>query len=178
MNFTENEVVLVDEKDRALATMDKLEAHELGLLHRAFSVFIFNNEGKMLIHKRALTKYHSGGLWTNACCSHPYPGEGALTAGKRRLHEELGFTCDLYKAFDFIYRAEVDNSLTEHEFDHVFVGNYSGMIKADPEEVAETKYVELDWLVKEIEINPNNFTTWFKIALPRLLRYMESEKAA
>lgn len=178
MKFPTTEVVLVDERDRALATMDKMEAHELGLLHRAFSVFIFDQNGRMLIHKRAEHKYHCGGLWTNACCSHPYPGEGALTAGQRRLQEELGFSTSLYKAFDFVYRASLENGLIEHEFDHVFVGHYSGPIKHNEDEVAEWKYVDMDDLLLELEEHPERFTPWFQIAVPKLLQHLESVKAA
>ena len=111
--------------------MEKMEAHKKGLLHRAFSVFIFNGKGEMLLQQRALNKYHSGGLWTNACCSHPMPGEKTEDAADRRLKEELGFETPLEKIFDFVYKAEFDNGLTEYEFDHVFAGEYEGEIKCE-----------------------------------------------
>ena len=122
------EVVLVNEKDEAIGTMEKMAAHEKALLHRAFSVFVFNKNGDLLMQQRAHSKYHSGGLWTNTCCSHPRPGEHVADAANRRLQEEMGFTTSLNKAFDFTYKAAFDNGLTEHEFDHVFIGIYEGPI--------------------------------------------------
>lgn len=121
------DVILVDEQDRPTGRMEKIEAHRKALLHRAFSIFIFNEKGQMLLHKRAAGKYHSGGLWTNACCSHPQPGEETLAAAENRLVEEMGIRVPLTKAFDFSYRAEFDNGLTEYEFDHVFTGTYDGI---------------------------------------------------
>ena len=132
-----DQLILVDEQDNPIGTCEKMEAHRKGLLHRAFSVFIFDAQGRMLLQQRALSKYHSGGLWTNACCSHPFPGEDNLTAATRRLQEELGFTTSLRKAFDFYYRAAFDNGLTEHEFDHVFVGQYEGTLEVNPQEVMD-----------------------------------------
>lgn len=161
-------VILVNEKDEAIGTMEKMEAHRKGLLHRAFSVFIFNEEGEMLIHQRAFDKYHSGGLWTNACCSHPRENEDTMNAAHRRLVEEMGFDCDLHEAFSFIYRAELDNELTEHEFDHVFIGTYNQTIEPNAEEVADYKYVNVNILKKMIKINPDQFTEWFKIAFKQL----------
>src|SRR5215470_11031187 len=125
------EIILVDEKDRSIGVMEKLEAHRKGLLHRAFSVFIFNSKGEMLLQQRSDEKYHSGGLWTNACCSHPAPGEDINTAAIRRLNEELGFTTSLTKIFDFIYQSSFENGLTEHEFDHVFIGLHDEPIHPD-----------------------------------------------
>src|SRR5215468_430433 len=114
------QVILVNELDEEIGTMEKLSAHEQGVLHRAISVFIFNEKGEMLLQQRASRKYHSGGLWTNACCSHPHPGEATHAAALRRLKEEMGFETSLKKAFDFVYKTSFDNGLTEHEFDHVF----------------------------------------------------------
>jgi isopentenyl-diphosphate delta-isomerase len=129
------EVILVNESDEAIGAMEKMEAHRLGVLHRAFSVFIFNSNGHMLLQQRADTKYHSAGLWTNACCSHPAPGEEVKSAAERRLQEELGFKADIKRAFDFVYKASFNNGLTEHEYDHVFVGYYDGEIRPDQDEV-------------------------------------------
>ncbi len=162
------EVVLVDEMDRELGTMEKLEAHERGVLHRAFSVFIFNSSGQMLLQQRALNKYHSGGLWTNACCSHPFPGEKVEEAAQRRLQEEMGFTTPLQKAFDFIYRAGFNNGLTEHEFDHVFVGEFSGLVNPDPDEVNEYCYVSIEEIESSLQNHPTRYTAWFHLAFPRV----------
>ena len=131
------QIILVDEQDNALGACEKLEAHRKGLLHRAFSVFIFNRKGEMLLQQRAMNKYHSGGLWTNACCSHPAFGEAISDAVQRRLQEELGFATHAEKLFDFVYRAEFDNGLIEHEFDHVFSGEYEGVIRCNPDEVMD-----------------------------------------
>jgi isopentenyl-diphosphate delta-isomerase len=156
-------VILVDEKDNKIGLMEKMEAHEKGLLHRAFSVFVFNSKGDFLLQRRAISKYHSGGLWTNSCCSHPRDGETFLEAGKRRLQEEMGFVCELEKQFDFIYKSKLDNELTEHELDHVMFGTYEGEIVLNKDEVMDYKYVDLDTLVKDMSDNPGNYTEWFKI---------------
>ena len=134
------EVILVDENDVQTGTMEKMEAHRQGLLHRAFSIFIFNSNGEFLLQQRAPGKYHNGNLWTNTCCSHPLPGENILEAANRRLSEEMGFTTKLSPAFTFIYNAKFDNGLTEHEFDHVFTGIYDGEIKIDAAEVNDYCY--------------------------------------
>ncbi|HSB93188.1 MAG TPA: isopentenyl-diphosphate Delta-isomerase [Flavitalea sp.] len=157
-------VVLVDELDNEVGIMEKMEAHEKAVLHRAFSVFLFNKKGEMLLQRRAFTKYHSGGLWTNACCSHPRPGESNLDAARRRTFEELGFHPELRDAFSFTYRAEFDNGLTEHEFDHVFVGNYEGPIVPDPSEVSEVCYKSMEQIRSELREQPHLYTEWFKIA--------------
>lgn len=172
------QVILVNEQDQQLGSMEKMEAHRLGLLHRAFSVFIFNSQGDMLLQKRAPVKYHSPDLWTNACCSHPNPGEDVSVAARRRLIEEMGFVTDLAKVFHFTYRAEFDNGLTEHEFDHVYVGVYDGEVKPDPEEVGAYKYVSTDLLREHIRNHPGEYTEWFKIAYPRLEEYIASRKTA
>lgn len=173
----EQEVILVNERDEQTGTMEKMEAHRKANLHRAFSVFIFNAKGEMLIQQRALAKYHSGGLWTNACCSHPRPGEAVEAAAVRRLREELGFETPLTKAFSFIYQAEFDNGLTEYEFDHVFIGHYEGAIQADPDEVADYTYMRMEEILDTMNTHPHKYTAWFKIALPRLGEYMASRTA-
>lgn len=169
------EVVLVNEADEQLGLMEKMEAHEKGLLHRAFSVFIFNSRGKMLLQQRALSKYHSGGLWTNACCSHPFPGENTQVAAMRRLKEELGFTSALHKIFDFTYRSEFANGLIEHEFDHVFLGYYDGPVSPNPDEVEDYAFKDMEWIKQELHRNPAHFTSWFKLAMPRLEAWIEKE---
>jgi len=160
------EVILVDEVDTPLGAMEKIEAHRKALLHRAFSVFIFDREGRMLLQRRADGKYHSPGLWTNACCSHPRPGEDTEAAAIRRLGEELGFTTPLARLFSFTYRSEYDNGLTEFEFDHVFVGHYDGVIRPDPAEVGEHCYRSMDEIRAELQRDPGRFTTWFHLAFP------------
>lgn len=166
-------VILVDEQDQQIGLMEKMEAHKKGLLHRAFSVFIFDDEGRMLIHQRADIKYHSGGLWTNACCSHPRDGETVLHAAQRRIDEELGIACDLEARFHFIYRAELDQGLTEHELDHVLIGVHNGPLSPDPEEVKDTRYLSFSELEEEMAAHPERFTEWFKIALPHVLTSLE-----
>ncbi len=167
----EKEVILVNEKDESLGTMKKMEAHRKGVLHRAFSVFIFNNKGEMLLQQRAHGKYHSGGLWTNACCSHPLPGEPVAQAAGRRLQEEMGFNAPLKKVFDFIYRSEMDNGLTEHEFDHVFAGVHEGTIVPDKNEVADFCYKSMDDIQQSLESHPARYTAWFRIAFPRIEKW-------
>ena len=163
---------MVDEYDVPIGTMEKIEAHQKALLHRAFSIFIFNTKGEMLLHKRADKKYHSAGLWSNACCSHPQPGENDLTTAQRRLNEEMGFSTKLKKAFDFIYRAPFDNGLTEHEFDHVYLGVYEGAIVLDENEVSEYHYAAPEKIAKDIERNPEKYTVWFTIAFPKVMEYL------
>jgi isopentenyl-diphosphate Delta-isomerase len=165
----ETEVILVNEEDQPVGTMEKMMVHHQGLLHRAFSVFIFDRQGNMLLQKRAAGKYHGAGLWTNACCSHPYPGESTEAAAERRLYEELGFNSPLKKAFEFVYKANVENDLIEHEYDHVYIGTYEGEINPDEAEVSEYRFVDLLQIERELEEQPANFTTWFKIAFPRVV---------
>jgi len=166
------EVILVNEQDEPVGVMEKMAAHEQALLHRAFSVFIFNKKGELLLQQRALQKYHSPGLWTNACCSHPYPGETTEDAATRRLTEELGFTIPLKKAFHFTYKAPFDNGLTEYEFDHVYVGQYEGQFMPNPEEVAACRFVDLPSLETEMKNNPSSYTAWFLLAYPLLKEWM------
>jgi len=166
------EVVLVNEKDEAVGTMEKMAAHEQAILHRAFSVFVFNKAGDVLMHQRAQGKYHSGGLWTNTCCSHPRPGEEVVAAATRRLQEEMGFTTNLTKAFDFTYKAAFENGLTEHEFDHVIIGQYDGVVNYNPNEVAAYAFMPVHELEHQIQETPERFTAWFHIAYPKLKAWM------
>lgn len=161
--MAEEKVILVNEKDEQIGLMEKMEAHEKALLHRAFSVFVFNDKGELMIQQRAHSKYHSPGLWTNTCCSHQREGETNVEAGKRRLQEEMGFSTDLKETISFIYRAPFDNGLTEHEYDYILVGNYEGEPDLNPDEVADWKWVSLDWIQKDMKDHPEIYTEWFKI---------------
>ncbi len=167
-----SQVILVNHQDEAIGVMDKLEAHQKGLLHRAFSIFIFNTKGEMLLQQRAFDKYHSGGLWTNACCSHPLPGEDTVASAKRRLMEEMGFTTSLQPAFSFIYKTNFQNGLTEHEVDHVFTGSYDGTIMPDPLEVNNYNFQSMEGIRLSIKTAPHLYTSWFKIAFPKLETYL------
>lgn len=166
------QVILVNERDEPIGSMDKIEVHRKALLHRAFSIFIFNKKGEMLLQQRSSGKYHSGGLWTNACCSHPYPGEDNLMAASRRLREEMGFTTSLNKIFDFTYKSEFDNGLTEFEFDHVFIGEYEGIIKPDMNEVKDHCFKKMDDIRESLESHPLKYTAWFHIAFPMLEKWL------
>ena len=156
-------VILVDNNDNEVGTMEKQEAHVKGLLHRAFSVFIFNDKNELLLQRRAVNKYHSGGLWTNTCCSHPRQNEKTKDAAKRRLNEEMGMRSTLIKQFDFIYKAKLDNNLYEHEFDHVFFGFTNDLPIINPEEVEEYTYKTLEDIGNEMKTTPDKYTEWFKI---------------
>lgn len=164
--------MLVDEDDREIGKMEKLEVHEKGLLHRAFSVFIFNAKGEMLLQQRADSKYHSSGLWTNACCSHPGSGENIVQSAIKRLQEEMGFTTSLNEAFSFVYRTEFDNGLTEHEFDHVLIGYYHSTIVPDDREVKDYCYMTIEAIEAALTSHPQKYTSWFKIAFPRMQEYL------
>jgi len=172
------DIILVDEQDNEIGVGEKMPVHREGKLHRAISVFVFDSEAKMLIQKRASNKYHCPGLWTNTCCSHPMPGETAEQAAHRRLKQEMGFDCELKEKFCFIYKKEFENGLTENEFDHVFVGEInqeklgedgdnSEIIKPDPAEVEEWKWISVEELKKDIMENPEKYTCWFKICIGR-----------
>lgn len=163
------QVILVNENDEPLGLMEKLEAHQQGILHRAFSVFLFNSKNEMLLQQRAASKYHCPLLWTNTCCSHPRENESNLAAAERRLNEEMGLKTDLSHAFHFIYKAEFSNGLIEHELDHVFVGISDTPPIINPEEVNDFKYVSCEWITQDIDANPSMYTPWFKIALPRVM---------
>ncbi|MCX6819437.1 MAG: isopentenyl-diphosphate Delta-isomerase [Candidatus Aenigmarchaeota archaeon] len=164
-------LILVDKKDKKIGSAEKMEVHTKGALHRAFSIIIFNSKGQMLIHKRAKTKYHCGGLLTNACCSHPLVGESTEKAAHRRLTEEMGFDCKLKEVTSFIYKAEFDNGLTENEFDHVFVGFYDGKIKPDKKEVDEFKFIDSNELKKDIKMHPEKYTPWFRIIMEKNIAF-------
>ena len=166
-------VILVNEKDEQIGTMEKIEAHEKALLHRAFSVFVFNENNELLLQQRALEKYHSPGLWTNTCCSHQRVGETNIEAGMRRLEEELGFTTNLKDSISFIYKAPFDNGLTEHEFDHILIGNYNEDPKPNSEEVAEFKWMKLEDVQKDMAKNPEIYTEWFKIIFDKYYSHIQ-----
>lgn len=162
-------LILVDEKDVQTGTCEKMEVHRKGLLHRAFSIFVFNSKDELMLQRRAKTKYHTPGLWTNTCCSHPRDGEKLEEAVHRRLKEEMGFDCDLKEEFSFIYRAQFDNDLVEHEFDHVFIGKYDNEPNPNPGEADNWKWINIEELKKDIKENPDNYTPWFKIAVEELI---------
>jgi len=162
--MVEEKVVLVDKSGNQIGLMPKLEAHQKGILHRAFSIFLFNSENQILLQKRSLIKYHSAGLWTNTCCSHPRDGEDIIDAGKRRLYEEMGIKTELKKEFEFTYNAVLENGLTEHEFDHVLIGNFNGTPILNKDEVEDWKWMSLEEIEKDINENKEDYTVWFVIA--------------
>ena len=165
------QVILVDEQDQPIGLMEKQAAHIGPHLHRAFSVFIFNSKGELLMQQRALSKYHSPGLWTNTCCSHPRSGETLEEATSRRLMEEMGMTCPMHEVYTFIYKAPVGQGLTEHEFDHVFIGQSDDIPNINTDEVASWKYMRLDDLKKDLELYPELYTEWFKITFEEMTRH-------
>lgn len=164
----EKKVILVNENDMVMGSAEKMEAHEKGLLHRAFSIFVFNSRGEMLMQQRAIDKYHSGGLWTNACCSHPEPGEETAKAARKRLGEEMGFDIPVVQIFDFVYKATFDNGLTEYEFDHVFVGEYEGTVPYDKKEVMDVCFKSMREISHSLKTHPEKYTAWFHLAFPKL----------
>lgn len=164
-------VVLVDKHDNQVGQMEKMEAHVKGVLHRAFSVFIFNSKDELMLQQRALSKYHSPGLWTNTCCSHPRHGETANSAAHRRMTEEMGFDCEFEEAFTFLYKADVGGGLIEHEFDHVFIGQSDIKPVINPEEVNDWKYIKMDDIRADMNINPDKYTVWFKIAFDEVEKH-------
>ena len=166
---TNDYVILVDEQDNEIGVMEKLRAHELGKLHRAFSVFIFNDKKELLLQQRAINKYHSGGLWTNTCCSHPSPNETIKDAAIRRLYEEMGMTCDLKIINNFIYKTEFENGLIEHEFDYILTGISNSTPQINKTEVESYKWQQISEIQNDINLNPNQFTTWFKIAIHKAI---------
>ena len=165
------QVILVDEQDNPIGLMEKQAAHVTPHLHRAFSVFVFNSKGELLLQQRALSKYHSPGLWTNTCCSHPRAGETLEGATSRRLMEEMGITCALHEVYSFIYKAPVGEGLTEHEFDHVFIGQSDDFPEINRDEVEAWKYMSLDDLKAYIEHHPEHYTEWFKITFEEMTRH-------
>lgn len=168
--MSEDLVILVDRRDREIGVEEKLKAHQEGKLHRAFSVFLFNARNELLLQQRAADKYHSAGLWSNTCCSHPRPGESTIAAAQRRLHEEMGITCAVEKAFDFIYRVSFANGLIEHELDHVFIGRYDGAVRPAPEEAMAYRWAPIDAVKKELRDAAETYTVWFRLALERAVR--------
>lgn len=166
-------MILVDREDNELGLMPKMEAHQKGVLHRAFSVFVLNGRKELMLQRRAADKYHSPLLWTNTCCSHQRPGESNVEAGKRRLMEEMGFTVDLRDLFSFIYKAPFDNGLTEHELDHVLLGEYEGEPDINPAEVGDWKWMGLMEIREDMEINPNHYTAWFRIIFDKFYHYFD-----
>ena len=169
----EENVILVNEQDEAIGLMPKMEAHEKAVLHRAFSVFVFNAKGELMLQQRALHKYHSPGLWTNTCCSHQREGETNLAAGARRLQEEMGFVVPLEELFSFIYKAPFDNGLTEHELDHVMVGYSEVSPIINEDEVAAWKWMAMDDIATEMKVLPEQYTEWFKIIFDRVYTYLK-----
>ncbi|MFT5215463.1 MAG: isopentenyl-diphosphate delta-isomerase [Glaciecola sp.] len=170
--MNEEKVILVNEKDEQIGLMPKMEAHEKAILHRAFSVFIFNDKNELMLQQRALCKYHSPGLWTNTCCSHQRDGESNIEAGKRRLQEEMGFVADLKETTSFIYKAPFDNGLTEHEFDHILVGYYNEEPYMNSEEVASWKWKNLEDVKVDISLHPEVYTAWFKIIFEKFYKHI------
>lgn len=165
-------VVLVNVNDKPIGTLEKMEAHVKGVLHSAFSVFIFNEKGELMLQQRALGKYHSPGLWTNTCCSHPREGEKPIDAAHRRMVEEMGFDCEFREAFTFTYKADVGQGLTEHEFDHVFIGRTDKTPNINPEEVNDWKFMKLEDIKSDMKINPSSYTVWFKIAFDEVMEHI------
>lgn len=174
--MAEENVILVNEQDEQIGLMPKMEAHEKAILHRAFSVFVFNDNNELLLQQRAKGKYHSPGLWTNTCCSHQREGETNIEAGKRRLMEEMGFVTELTETISFIYKAPFDNGLTEHEFDHIMIGHYSGEPKINTEEVENWKWMTLEAVKADMALNPDTYTAWFKIIFEKFYDHINVTK--
>lgn len=171
----EEEVILVDSIDHPIGTMGKMEAHIKGVLHRAFSVFIFNSQGELLLQQRAASKYHSGGLWTNTCCSHQRQGESTIEAATRRLNEEMGMQCEMKVMFNFMYHAHLDRGLIEHEFDHVLFGTTNDIPSPDPNEVQNWKYITMEALANDIRTSPENYTIWLKDCFNKVYQHYENQ---
>jgi isopentenyl-diphosphate delta-isomerase len=168
----EEKIILVDKNDEEIGTEEKLKAHIAGKLHRAFSIFVFNSKDELLLQQRAIKKYHSGGLWSNTCCSHPRPGEQLEKAVHRRLKEEMGFDCELKEIFSFTYEAKLDKGLRENEYDHVFVGKFDGEPEINPEEVDDWKWMGLQELKNDMQKNPAIYTYWFRFSFDKIFSYM------
>lgn len=169
-----DKVILVDENDKEVGIGEKLKTHQEGNLHRAFSIFIFDSKGALLLQKRTKTKHHSGGLWANTCCSHPRPGETTRKAAHRRLNEEMGFDCDLKEIFSFTYQVKFENNLFEHEYDHVFIGKYNGEPIPNPEEVCDWKWIEVEELRRNIQENPDAYAYWLRISIDRVISHLNN----
>jgi isopentenyl-diphosphate delta-isomerase len=171
--MVEEQVILVDTNDNQIGLMPKMEAHKKAVLHRAFSVFIFNDNDELMLQQRASEKYHSPLEWTNTCCSHQRDGETSLEAGKRRLQEEMGFECELEEVFTFIYKAPFENGLTEHELDHVMIGKYNGSPTINKEEVEAYKWMALEEVKVELELQPEIYTVWFRIIFDKYYNFIK-----
>lgn len=168
MSGSREQVILVDAQDNPVGVMEKLAAHREGALHRAFCIFVFDRAGRLLLQRRAPGKYHSGGLWTNTCCSHPRPGETVAAAARRRLKEEMGIDCRLDRRFSFHYRADLPNGLVEHELAHVLFGRFDGAPRLNPDEADDWRFSSLASIKRQVAARPEDFTAWFKIVLPRV----------
>jgi len=164
-DLEDKKIILVDENDKQIGVEGKMKIHKDGLLHRCFSIMVFNDKGEFLLQKRAVHKYHSAGLWANACCGHPAPGEDIESAAHKRLKQEMGFDCELKESFVFHYRTEFDNGLIENEIDHVFLGKYNGEIRQNPKEVADFKWMKIKDIKEDIQKNPEAYASWFKIII-------------
>lgn len=167
------QVILVDKNDQKIGIGEKIKTHREGKLHRSFSTFVFNSKGKLLLQKRAKTKYHSGGLWSNTCCSHPRHRESVEEAAHRKLKQEMGFDCELKKVSSFIYKVRFDNGLSEHEYDHIFMGKFDGNALPNPEEVEDWKWVKINELKKDIEKNPDIYTYWLRVSIDKMISYLK-----
>lgn len=173
MAFDKNSVIVVNERDEWLGVMEKLAAHKEGVLHRAFSVFVLNDKDELLLQRRAIDKYHSGGLWTNTCCSHPMPAESTLSAAHRRLAEEMGFDTELEPVFTLRYKADVGNGLTENEYDHIFFGRSSSEPLLNPDEAMDYRYASLEEIATWLQQKPGDFTAWFHLAFPMFVHHLQ-----
>ena len=173
----EDQVILVDRDDREIGVDGKLAAHQSGKLHRAFSIFLFDAQGRVLLQRRAFEKYHSGGLWSNTCCSHPRPGEDANVAARRRLIEEMGIDCDVEHKFDYFYRCEFPNGLVEHEYVYVFFGRYEGEPTPNPAEVGDWKWMDLGDLRADVRTNPSSYSFWLATCLDEVVRHYADDQA-
>ena len=161
-------IIAVDEFDKEIGSIEKMEAHHKGILHRAFSILVFNSNNQLLLQKRNVKKYHSPGLWTNTCCSHPKYGEDLDDAIYRRIKEEMGFTCKLKEIFSFVYKVEFEDNLFENEYDHVFIGKYDGEVIPNKEEADDFKWADINYIKNDIKINPELYTYWFKTLINKI----------
>lgn len=178
MRTEQDKLIAITEDDVQVELVDKLEAHKKGILHRAFSIFVLNNKNELLLQQRAMGKYHSENLWSNTCCSHPLPGEATLDAAHRRLKEEMGFDCALEYIFSLRYKADVGNGLTENELDHVYIGYYNGNVSPDPAEVKNHRFISLQEIEELLAAQPENFTKWFHLAMPKLANHINQKERA
>jgi isopentenyl-diphosphate Delta-isomerase len=169
----QEQLILVDQSDRQIGIAEKMWVHQQGKLHRAFSIFVINSQGQLLLQKRAISKYHSGGLWTNTCCSHPRPDESIIAAGDRRLQEEMGFNCQLTEIFSFIYQSPLDHGLIEYEYDHVLLGKFDGEPALNPLEAEAWKWIDIDKLKSDLITHPHLYTFWLKACFDKFLAHLK-----